>query len=895
MERIGPVLGTLWRELRDVAADGVVSADERLSLTTKLQGQPQSVVEWLLADVEARAARKRSEPAVAAPRDQRIVAWHERLGVATTAKPALGEIARTIRNTPTRQHMELARTLFQGGVAQRVLEQPDGPERRTILAFLRADRQRVLLAAGHEMPAAFFDATALSRLRGARDITAMLTGVAGFRLLVPEEVAAHQAWLKGVAERFWRQPDAMEALREPSPRGYNMMLVTHAPAHFDPAQLAAVRRRDLLAMVRPPSAFGLDLSYPRAESPSFFDEVGRDAAAVMNVLVKVPGAIRNVRFADYQERDVIAMLRASPAGWSLLPESQRRDVAFQRSALRGAPSLITVSDFRADLRPETLADRELAYSLAPYDGVTHPPLGALPGPDPNDGPHSVAPPPSWTTFGLASREQRADPEFLRGYIDAGGSTHHVPPEAWTPELALLAVAVRGSNLTSVPRALWTEEVVSQALRYEHDYGQPVVNMIGTAIADWPPLADRDVQERLVRANAHILPWVDASLASSLELGREIAARQPDALEHFAPSVRHDPTVLAHVSDLTGLIDQTVDLTQPELRSLIGRLLRASPQQFWMLPSALRADPEQRRIGATGAVMLKGMDLPPIAIPSEEAVDLARINVGMARIFSDDQLRDPELLARVVREFPPLLDDLPDRAISRQLLLASHPELEPLAQRYRERLARAGITDAMRFQNRATLDAVLAIREGAPPTGRPRVLVIGARSDHNGSLRSNLLPELARANDVHYFEVQDQDELIDVWRRTALSGAPLAQVILAGHGARQLIALQGGDPRFEAMTHERYYIDLKDAERLRQALHGLPYAPGASIFLQSCSVGRGRDQVPNIATMMARSTGLPTHSYVIPSSGRGWLGARPHFRAENPFTYYLATPNAAAPP
>jgi hypothetical protein len=146
---------------------------------------------------------------------------------------------------------------------------------------------------------------------------------------------------------------------------------------------------------------------------------------------------------------------------------------------------------------------------------------------------------------------------------------------------------------------------------------------------------------------------------------------------------------------------------------------------------------------------------------------------------------------------------------------------------------------------------------AEDTEKPNALVIYPTSDYNGAFRTrdahNFLKQIKQTYDMTLVFAKQENEVYDALENVS----NIELLILGGHGSPECLSLS-------EVLSEKARIDTSDTE-LGNHLHNL--SENASIFLYSCSNGKGKEDETNLANFISFLSNKKVYSSIAPFSSK----------------------------
>lgn len=331
------------------------------------------------------------------------------------------------------------------------------------------------------------------------------------------------------------------------------------------------------------------------------------------------------------------------------------------------------------------------------------------------------------------------------------------------------------------------------------------------------------------------------------------------------SLRRDPGLVERA--LLSSRDAISALVEPiDDKALLLRLVRQDGSYLIKASPRLKADAEVVE-AAVRTAPLQG-PLPTMPEPDRTRLELLAIARWPLRIkfCKAEDPRTPALLEAAAEKDARVLGlraraEVPEE-IRQALdaLAAKRPDLLRQADALSDRFRAQGITRPERLGFPDTALELLAARETNAPDERPLAIAVYSPEDWNAALSQGHFEPLRQGYRVLYFEATRDEGLVEALKAgTATQKASL--VLLAGHGARDSMALGAADPqRGEPVAPEKLYLDTTDEAELQAAKLDERLEPGARVVLVSCSTGRGAPG-DNVAGMLSRA--LPSAEIIAP--------------------------------
>lgn len=447
-------------------------------------------------------------------------------------------------------------------------------------------------------------------------------------------------------------------------------------------------------------------------------------------------------------------------------------------------------------------------------------------------------------------------------------------EKLSPAQAELVPEVLPAYLKRAPLALFS---MSDAAQNDADYATIVVTADPLLIARFASAPRELVELALTKSDGAAWALLPPSFRNDAAFIRDaLSLTQGKVFRFFSSAERADVALCKAAIALdkdNALYAETID---ESVRRYAQRYLERHPETFGGMSLALRSDPSVASVAVYG--------WPDNVLRTEGAArkELALVKAALAakptllRALPHEWRADPEVAAFALgavrgkdarnetENRRQLLEDAPDSAFyGPDVLELGLGDLAPLRKGFIAELRTLQKEDPKayaalvakckkhhvarieRFSSVAQLQRVLADREPVPGDTRPVVLVIGARSDHNGGF-VDMDDYFDRLRDyrVVYVEAEDDPEAT-AFLDSFEPGVQFCQAYIAGHGTPDSIRLgsvwsetiEGNDDAFFAAL----------ARRL---------TPDAAIALLACSTA-GPTSGENLAQRVARATGHRT--------------------------------------
>lgn len=473
-------------------------------------------------------------------------------------------------------------------------------------------------------------------------------------------------------------------------------------------------------------------------------------------------------------------------------------------------------------------------------------------------------------------EQRARPDFWLTLLREGTNVYalsHAPESLRNdPDFMRRAVELNGEALFfagPAPRA--NPDVVRQAVR---------VNGIALAWAHPSLHGNPDLVLEAVRNDGRALQYADALLHDNEAIVRAATAQSGEALAWVSPRFANDPAFVLHVIQTATMPARGV----APIHADHPQIVRATTERYGLALSnaspRLRNNPEllrlamqhsrnrgadfmrtfQAELEVHPALLAEAVALHPEALDItgepfarwRERPELLQAAIlerrESAALLTDAMLADDAFMHRLATADPLILDRLPARV--RNELVRAHPEL---LRQQRDLVASAhalGIHHLDRFLGVRFLREVIRNRtEPDVADPRPLAVVVFPAGDHNGAFadpyKVGALAELSRNYRVVYIEAHSEATVASAIA-THTARRPASVLILGAHGSQG--GMEWGSLRRSMLPSN--YTTSGSPTALRGA--GLEHAltPNATVVIDSCSTGHGRDQEVNVANMIA---------------------------------------------
>jgi len=142
------------------------------------------------------------------------------------------------------------------------------------------------------------------------------------------------------------------------------------------------------------------------------------------------------------------------------------------------------------------------------------------------------------------------------------------------------------------------------------------------------------------------------------------------------------------------------------------------------------------------------------------------------------------------------------------------------------------------------------------SNNPQLLavVIYPKKDWNNAFSRNYHNSIRELIDheyfVVYFETRTDEEFCNALKSASCDIGKKAQLLdIGGHATRERISLGADDPSKAEIEDERFYIDLSDKKEMQGHNLSACLSEDSVVMLRSCSAGKGKRFLPNVANMM----------------------------------------------